>query len=38
MHARISMSELNERQMIAHARDERAARFIFSDIFIVGTI
>ena len=42
MHARISMSELNEREdrsMIAHARDEARGAFHFSlTSFIVGTI
>ena len=40
MHARISMSELNEREdrsMIAHARDECARRVLFfSDIIYSG--
>ena len=37
MHARISMSELNERAMIAHARDECAQRVLFfSDIIYSG--
>ena len=40
MHARISMSELNERKdrsMIAHARDEAARRVLFfSDIIYSG--
>ena len=40
MHARISMSELNEREdraMIAHARDECAWRVLFfSDIIYSG--
>ena len=42
MHARISMSELNEREdrlMIAHARDECTWRVLFfSDIIYSGII
>ena len=37
MQARISMSELNDRSMIAHVRDECAWRVIFfSDIIYSG--
>ena len=39
MHARISMSEQEDRSMIAHARDEARGAFYFSlTSFIVGTI
>ena len=37
MHARISMSELEDRSMIAHARDVCARRVLFfSDIIYSG--
>ena len=39
MHAHISMSEREDRSMIAHACDECTRRVLFSsDIIIVGTI